>query len=204
MALLYDEATGTMKSMTELSIRPLTPDRWPDLEALFGPKGAQGGCWCMWWRFTPQTYKTNAGEGNRAALRERVDAGHATGLLAYAADQPVGWVSIAPRTEYERIPTSQTWKPIDSTPVWSIVCFYVRAEARGQGITSLLLDAAIQHAADQGALMLEAYPRDIDAMGNVPIRDRDLYWGTLAMFERAGFIEVARRHAVFPIVRLTL
>ena len=35
---------------TELDFRPLTPDRWKDLEALFGKHGATGGCWCMWWR----------------------------------------------------------------------------------------------------------------------------------------------------------
>ncbi len=29
---------------------PLTADRWPDLVALFGPKGAYGGCWCMYFR----------------------------------------------------------------------------------------------------------------------------------------------------------
>jgi GNAT superfamily N-acetyltransferase len=190
--------------MADMAIYPLTPDRWPDLEALFGSKGAQGGCWCMWWRFAPQDYKAATGEEKRAALYERVDTGRSVGLLAYDADQAVGWVSIAPRTEYERIPTSQTWRPIDDTPVWSIVCFFVHAKSRGQGIADYLLNAAIHYAADQGAQMLEAYPKDVDAVGNTAIPDRDLYWGTLAMFERAGFAEVARRHAVFPIVRLTL
>ena len=27
--------------------RELTPALWPDLERLFGPRGAVGGCWCM-------------------------------------------------------------------------------------------------------------------------------------------------------------
>ena len=31
-----------------LDIQPLTPDRWSDLEALFGKQGAYSGCWCMW------------------------------------------------------------------------------------------------------------------------------------------------------------
>ena len=35
--------------MSALAFHPLTADRWPDLEDLFGKdKGANSGCWCMW------------------------------------------------------------------------------------------------------------------------------------------------------------
>jgi GNAT superfamily N-acetyltransferase len=188
----------------ELTVHPLTSDRWQDLETLFGPEGAHGGCWCMWWRFTPHVAKARRGEGSRVALRQRVDERRATGLLAYDKGEPVGWVSIAPREEYERIPTSQTWRPIDKTPVWAIVCFFVRREARNQGIATALLDAAVQFAREQGAQIVEAYPKDLDAVGNEPVPDHLLFWGTLRMFQQAGFVEVGRRHRIFPIVRLTL
>ena len=29
----------------DLTFHPVTPDRWPDLERLFGPRGAYSGCW---------------------------------------------------------------------------------------------------------------------------------------------------------------
>ena len=32
-----------------LTVRPLTPDLWPQLEELFGRVGACNGCWCMYW-----------------------------------------------------------------------------------------------------------------------------------------------------------
>jgi hypothetical protein len=32
-----------------LQFKELTPDRWSDVEALFGTRGACGGCWCMLW-----------------------------------------------------------------------------------------------------------------------------------------------------------
>ena len=35
-----------------LRIEPLTPERWPDVEALFGRGGASYGCWCMFFRRT--------------------------------------------------------------------------------------------------------------------------------------------------------
>lgn len=38
--------------MPTLTFHPLTPKRWPDVEKLFGARGACGGCWCMFWRQT--------------------------------------------------------------------------------------------------------------------------------------------------------
>jgi hypothetical protein len=53
----------------DLSIYPVTPDRWTDLETLFGPRGAVGGCWCMWWRLKRSEFDQQKGAGNRAALQ---------------------------------------------------------------------------------------------------------------------------------------
>src|SRR5690606_32344484 len=36
---------------------PLTPERWPDFERLFGRAGGYGGCWCMWFRQTGKEYE---------------------------------------------------------------------------------------------------------------------------------------------------
>jgi len=33
--------------MPDIAIHPVTPERWADLEELFGPSGGYGGCWCM-------------------------------------------------------------------------------------------------------------------------------------------------------------
>ncbi len=41
-----------MLDAEKIRIAPLTGENWPDLEALFGPRGAVGGCWCMYWRQT--------------------------------------------------------------------------------------------------------------------------------------------------------
>ena len=55
---------------TTFGIHPLTPDRWDDLEALFGPRGAYGGCWCMFWRVS-RAQSELAGLGNVASLEVR-------------------------------------------------------------------------------------------------------------------------------------
>jgi GNAT superfamily N-acetyltransferase len=77
---------------------------------------------------------------------------------------------------------------MDDLPAWSILCFYIHAKHRGQGVARALLDAAIPFAAERGAPVLEAYPHLVDA----PITDGSLFVGTLSMFLDAGFEEVVR------------
>ncbi len=62
--------TGAQKS-SDLSFVPLTPERWADLEKLFGPRGACGGCWCMYWKLPRREYESLRGEGTRQALKAR-------------------------------------------------------------------------------------------------------------------------------------
>ncbi len=109
-------------------------------------------------------------------------------------------------SDYKRLASSKILAPVDDTPVWSIVCFVVSRRARGQGVATELLAAAIDYARDHGATMLEAYPVDTTD-GRVPAANA--YHGPLPMFERAGFHVVERRQwnaktPIRPIVRLAL
>lgn len=183
-----------------IDVVPLTGAHWADLETLFGEHGAVGGCWCMWWRLRPKTYALQAGEGNKAAFRKLVEAGLPVGLLAYDAGRPAGWCSVAPREQLLRIPTSATWRPVDEMPAWSISCFFVDPAHRGGKIASRLLTSAVEYARENGATMIEGYPKDI-ASASKPENDRSLYFGTVEMFRAAGFEEVARRNPAFPIMR---
>ena len=42
-------------------IRPATREHWSDLAALFGARGACGGCWCMFWRQTGADFAARKG-----------------------------------------------------------------------------------------------------------------------------------------------
>lgn len=186
-----------------LEVLPATPERWPDVEAIFGARGCSQarGCWCMFYRHTG-TGPTGPGrsKANRAALKALVDAGRQPGLVAYRDTVPVGWVSLAPRAEFAKLQRSPVMKPIDDEPVWSIVCFVVPDEYRGHGVARALLKGAIAHARKHGATLLEAYPVDKTAR----VKDDTLWFGTKSMYDRAGFTEVARRKPVRPVVRLAL
>ena len=184
-----------------MEIHPLTADRWDDLVALFGPKGAQDGCWCMWWRFTAKEWKANQGEGNKAALKALVDGGLEPGLLAYVDGEVAGWTSLGPREDFVRFETSRILKPVDDEPVWSIVCFYIAKAHRRRGLSVALLRAAAEFAREHGATMLEGYPTEPRKGRAV---DAFVYTGLKAAFDEAGFEEVARRSETRPIMRLRL
>ena len=65
----------------DLEFHPLTPERWADLEKLFGKQGASGGCWCMWWRLKRSEFERQKGEQNKKALKRIVDSGEIPGRL---------------------------------------------------------------------------------------------------------------------------
>jgi GNAT superfamily N-acetyltransferase len=182
-----------------VEVHRLTPDRWDDLVELFGPeRGANAGCWCMWFRQTGKEHERGRGPGNRRSLRRLVDEGPTPGLLAYADGAPAGWVSVAPREEFGRIERSRILGPVDDAPVWSIVCFYIDRRHRRRGVGRSLLQAAVEHAVTNGARIVEAYP--VDPAGGKKT-SADLFTGTPSMFEAAGFREVARRSPTRPIMR---
>jgi GNAT superfamily N-acetyltransferase len=144
-----------------LRIEPVTPQRWDDLVELFerpGPRGGTptpGSCWCMAYRGNGPSRAVR-----KAAMRDLVERGDEPGLLAYLDDVPMGWVAVAPREDHVGIARSRTLRPRDTdTGVFSITCFYVDPTARGEGLSSALLDAAVEHASSRGGAIVEAYPK---------------------------------------------
>ncbi len=75
-----------------IEVLPLTPERWNDAEALFGPRGACGGCWCMFWRLSRGEFTKGKGEGNRRAFRALVRGGAEPGFTEaarHSATRPI-------------------------------------------------------------------------------------------------------------------
>jgi len=188
-----------MDTGAALVVHPLTPARWADLETIFNARGCSvaRGCWCMYYRRSGAQQRR---EHNRAALHRLASADPPPGLIGYRGKTPVGWVSLGPRADYAKLARSPVMKPVDAAPVWSIVCFVVPSEHRGQGVARALLDGAVAWAASRGATLLEAYPVDKAQRS----ADDTMWFGTQSMFEAAGFAEVARRKPTRPVMRLAV
>jgi len=161
----------------KLKVAPLTADRWADVEAVFKARGCSiaRSCWCMCYRrggaaAPPMAGRTRS-QVNRAALRRLVNAGR---------------------------PRSPVMKPVDEQPVWSLVCFVVPPQFRGQGVARALLKGAVAYAKAHQARLLEAYPVDRPDRSH----DDSMWFGAKSMYDKAGFKEVARRKPNRPVVRL--
>jgi GNAT superfamily N-acetyltransferase len=166
---------------------------------LFGRKGAAipGRCWCMYFR---QRGTGESADANKQALRSLVGSEIAPGLVAYVDGSPAGWASIGPRTDYPSLGRSVVWKPVDDRPTWAFVCFFVDRRMRGRGIADRLLESGIDYARSKGAEVIEASPVDKDAR----VDNEAAFTGSMPMFVRAGFREVARRTPTRPLMRKEL
>lgn len=169
------------------TVRPASEDRFDDLRQVLAPSGNNRVCWCLSYRLTSQEQGALAHDDRPGVMHELTARPTAPGLIAYVDGEPAGWCGFGPRSEMGRLVRSKTIQRIDDLPVWSVVCFVVKAPFRRQGIARILLEAAVDYARDHGAPALEAYP--IDPAGG-RVSASFAFVGTTRLFESAGFERV--------------
>ena len=178
-----------MSTHLKLSFHPAALDRWADLESLFGTSGADDGCWCMSWRQTDSQLANATSESNHVLFKGQIDSGVSPGLLAYMGDQAVGWCGVSPRASFVRLEHHRHFQnPTTDKVIWTIICLFVGKQARKQGVASGLINAAVKYAVANGAQAIEAYP--VNSHGK-PLTAKEAFPGTVPMFLKAGFKEIA-------------
>jgi GNAT superfamily N-acetyltransferase len=172
------------------SLRAVTPETWADMDALFSGRGGPKQCWCMVWRNgIDGASAPKAASDRKAGIEALVLARKPVGILGYDQGVPVAWCSVAPRPLFGKGLSSTQPDP----GLWSLTCFFIRSDHRGQSGFAALMAAAETHAADQGATAIEAYPVDRDSPSY-------RFSGFLPSFEAMGYAKVGamgtRRYAV--------
>jgi GNAT superfamily N-acetyltransferase len=152
----------------------------------------------MHWQVKRSEYEAMGKAGRKEGLKKLTRRKRPPGILFYEGSVPFAWCSLGPREDFPVLARSYVTKPVDDTPVWSIVCFYMRKEYQGRGLFRHLVPLAVDYARSQGATHLEAYPRE-KQYGGV-----EAYMGMAHVFRKLGFREIARRKADRPVVRLAL
>jgi GNAT superfamily N-acetyltransferase len=187
-----------------IEVKPATQDRFDDVAIMLGPKNwSSSVCWCLSHRVDAKTNRELVGPARGEFVRALCSRPVAPGVLAYEADEVVGWAGVAPRSELQ-FARSRKIPHVDDLAVWSVWCIRVRPGHRRRGISHALLDGAVGYARSQGAPAIEGYP--VDNAG----RKVDLtmaYVGTRKLFERAGFAKAADTDSVsggFPRVVMRL
>ena len=141
-----------------INFKSLDKETWPDLQSLFGHKGACGGCWCMYWRLAYKDYENGKGQINKLKFFELIQNGLPLGVLAFKEDVPIGWCSISPKRELIRLEKSRLFKTSEAKTTWSITCLFIHKNHRNKGLSAELITAAAKYAFENGAVIIEAYP----------------------------------------------
>ena len=184
------------QALDNLDFHEVDRAHWADLDRLFEARGGPKYCWCMVWRRMPSGASRSDSQSKKDALHEIVDSGTPVGILGYLEDEPVAWCSIAPRDSYRKLGGPDDMSDA-SDSVWSIVCFFVPRRLRGKGMTRRLIGAAVDHAREKGATVVEAYPVD-------PSSPSYRFMGLVGTFEAMGFGEVGRAGIRRHVMRLSL
>jgi GNAT superfamily N-acetyltransferase len=183
-----------------VTVSPVSEATFDDVQTVLGDRGYAARCQCQRFRMGWYDHQSDNVAGRRELLRDQVNEGH--GLIAYLDSEPVGWCSVAPRSDYTYL-RRPTWtgrnEDKDDPSVWAVTCFVIRAGFRRQGISRALAGATIDLARDAGARAVEGYP-----MEPAPGKDvtwGDLHVGALSVFLAAGFRIVHKPSLRRAIVR---
>ena len=179
----------------ELEIRPLTAAHVDDVKTV--TRGTWGAtCWDLFPRFTAAEQRKlgtalGGSAGNEARRRELLAKlarrrKNSAGLVAYEGREPIGFISLGPRSDFARVDKSAATPPVDEVPAWVIPCITVRRGHRGRGVAVAMIRAAVEYAGKRGAPAVEAYPRADEKR----VHDDFAFFGTRAMFRKAGFRQI--------------
>lgn len=192
--------------MPTITTTPITADHWDDVQEIFAGGGDGPSCQCMWPMLRQVDFSRTPTDELTDSFRSETATTPAPGVILHVGGEPAGWVRVGPRLTQKRLAHTRglaeaSAEPLDDEAVWAITCFSIPRNHRGTGIMSLLLDAAVAHARENGARVVEAYPRD---PASRKASSNELFVGTLATFTRAGFEVVAPLGAYKQVVQLAL
>lgn len=184
-----------------VELRPASAGLARDIAAVMSDCGDANQCWCAWWSRPRAEFEAGYGGGNKRWFMKRLESSpHPIGLLAYVNGEPAAWCAVAPRADHARLAKSRAMAAVDDLPVWSITCFVVAKRFRRQGLMRRLVDGAVALAREHGAPAVEGYP----LVSQRKLNSGELYVGSLASYQSAGFEEVARHTPSRAIMRKRL
>lgn len=184
--------------MKTISIKPLTPELNKDYLDFFDNRAftddnPNGPCYCTSPNQDEEEIKQMVGEFRLFGVKDTVrkyavkmlEENKISGYLAYDGENSIGWCNAADMESYVGFVPQFARKKICGKTI-SIVCFEIAPEYRGMGIASAFIDRICGDARAKGYVAVEGYAKLSDKRNNFD------YQGPVRLYEKAGFVEVAR------------
>ena len=179
----------------EIIVKPVSEALFDDVQTVFGTKGQPARCQCQGYRMGWYAIHSDDVPGRRELLRDQVAEGH--GLVAYLDAEPVGWCSVAPRSDYGYL-RKTTWngrtEDKNDAGIWAVTCFVTRVGFRHQGVSRALAAATVDLAREHGARAVEAYPMK-------PAPGKEVTWGEMHVGALSAFLAAGFRIVHTPSLR---
>ena len=186
-----------------IEVKPVTGELIPEAEAFFGTSSETKGCFCMWFIIPVTQYHAGGQEANRQLFRQLADStATPIGLLAYRDQEVVGWCAAGPRSRFSRavrVPSFKGRDPDEDDSVWLVPCFYIRKDARREGVARALLEGAVELGRQSGAPAIEGFPFARGAK-----LSRESMVGTEALFASCGFVTTRQPSSTRVVMRKDL
>ncbi len=191
--------------MADIVVKALTPDLADDFLRFFdhergpaftdNPEWAK--CYCHFYEVpVALDWPSLSAEQNRVAMRARIEVGEMEGFLAYAGNEPVGWLNAQPRHKlphcFDRMRIAPPPLPCAVFEAAVVVCFIIAPAWRRRGVSRALLTEAVGSLAARGFKLVDAFPfKSGDSE-----RGADHCHGALSTFVAAGFEPLAETDAL--------
>ena len=184
--------------MNKIIIKPLTTESTADYldffdHRAFTDNNPNGPCYCTSPNQDEESIQQMVSEfktyGVKDTIRkyavEMLNSNKIHGYLAYDGNLSVGWCNAADMESYAGF-VPDFARDITCGKTVSIVCFEIAPEYRGMGIASAFIDRVCNDAKSKGYVAVEGYAKVSDK------RDDFDYQGPVRLYQKAGFVEVAR------------
>ena len=184
--------------MDKIIIKPLTPELTADYldffdHRAFTDNNPNGPCYCTSPNQDEESIQQMVSEfkthGVKDTIRkyavEMLNNNKIHGYLAYDGNLSIGWCNAADMESYAGfVPDFARNNTCGKTV--SIVCFEIAPGYRGMGIASAFIDRVCNDAKSKRYVAVEGYAKVSDK------RDDFDYQGPVRLYQKAGFVEVAR------------
>lgn len=195
--LTHEQLEQMSKTIT---IKPLTSELNGDYLDFFDNRAftddnPNGPCYCTSPNQDEESIKQMVSEfkvfGVKDTVRkyavEMLNENRIHGYLAYDGELSVGWCNAADMESYVGfVPKFARENACGKTI--SIVCFEIAPEYRGMGIATAFIDRVCSDAKSKGYVAVEGFAKYSEKRNNFD------YQGPARLYEKAGFVEVAREN----------